>query len=134
MKRLLFLLVALITINVGASSQTAGERKPIKPIRPFVVLSSQSLADLQQKLQPGNKVEDIIGGEGMELRVAIQHEKDTAAASAEVHDASDDVYYVLEGAATLTLGGSLETPKEIEPGEWRSPLDRRRAKSCNQQR
>ena len=121
MKRLLFLIVVLITINVGAYSQTVGERKPVKPIRPFVVLPAQSLADVQLKLQPGNKVEDIIGGEGMELRVAIQHEKDTAAANAEVHDASDDVYYVLEGAATLILGGTLESPKEIEPGEWRSP-------------
>lgn len=121
MKRLL---VALTLIaSVAAFSQTAAQvdRKPVKPIRPFVVMPSQSLADVQLKLQPGNKVEDIIGGEGMELRVAIQHEKDTPAANAEVHDASDDVYYVLEGAATLTLGGSLETPKEIEPGEWRSP-------------
>ena len=38
-----------------------------------------------------------------------------------MHDASDDVYYVLEGSATLTLGGTLESPKEIEQGEWRGP-------------
>jgi lysophospholipase L1-like esterase/mannose-6-phosphate isomerase-like protein (cupin superfamily) len=123
MERLLFVLSMLTAIAVPAFSQTAAsvERKPIKPIRPFVVMPSQSLADFQQKLQPGNKVEDLIGGEGMELRVAIQHEKDTPAADAEVHDASDDVYYVLDGSATVTLGGTLEAPKEIEPGEWRGP-------------
>ena len=49
----------------------------------------------------------------------LRHEKDTTAANAEVHDASDDVYYVLEGTATLTLGGTLDSPKEVEPGEWR---------------
>ena len=38
-----------------------------------------------------------------------------------MHDASDDVYYVLDGSATLVLGGKLEAPKETDPGEWRSP-------------
>jgi len=85
-------------------------------------MTGQSVADLQQKLQPSNKAEDLIGGEGMELRVAIQHEKDTAAANGEIHDASDDVYYVLDGSATLTLGGTLEAAKEVEPGEWRGQI------------
>jgi mannose-6-phosphate isomerase-like protein (cupin superfamily) len=57
----------------------------------------------------------------MQTRVAIQHDKSRPTAAAELHDASDDVYYVLEGTATLTLGGSLDAPNEIEPGEWRSP-------------
>ena len=103
-----------------ATAQTA-QREPAKPIRPYVVTPAQSLADVQKKVQSGNKAEDLIGGAGMELRVAIQHEKDTTAANAEVHDQSDDVYYVLEGTATLTLGGALENPKEVEPGEWRAP-------------
>ena len=99
-----------------------GEKKqPVKPIRPYVVTTAQSITDLEKKLQSSNKAEDLIGGAGMELRVAIQHEQNTMAANAEVHDASDDVYYVLDGTATLTLGGSLENPKEVEPGEWRSP-------------
>jgi lysophospholipase L1-like esterase/mannose-6-phosphate isomerase-like protein (cupin superfamily) len=118
-----FALVIVLTVASAVFSQTASQtdRKPVKPIRPFVVMPAQTLADVQQKLQPGNKVEELIGGEGMELRVAIQHEKDTSAATAEIHDASDDVYYVLEGSATLTLGGTLDAPKEIEPGEWRGP-------------
>ena len=109
----------------GASAQTTNkttERGPSSPIRQFVVLSGQGVDDLVKKLHPEkNIVEDLIGGEGMELRVAVQHEADRAAASAEIHDASDDVYYVLEGTATLTLGGKLESPKEVEPGEWRGP-------------
>ncbi len=108
----------------GASAQTTGnttERGPSSPIRPFVVLSGQAVDDVVKKLHPENKVEELIGGEGMELRVAVQHEAGKAAAAAEIHDASDDVYYVLEGTATLTLGGKLESPKEVEPGEWRGP-------------
>ena len=123
MKRFLMALTTLVIVSVPVFSQTpsTSERKPVKPIRPFVVMTGQAVADLEQKLQPSNKAEDLIGGEGMELRVAIQHEKDTAAANGEVHDASDDVYYVLDGSATLTLGGTLEGAKEIEPGEWRAP-------------
>jgi mannose-6-phosphate isomerase-like protein (cupin superfamily) len=98
-----------------------GQRKPSEAARPFVVMTAQSVEDLQKKLQPGNKVEELIDSSGMQLRVAIQHEKDRTGAAAEVHDASDDVYYVLEGSATLTLGGKLDSPKEVEPGEWRSP-------------
>jgi mannose-6-phosphate isomerase-like protein (cupin superfamily) len=111
----------------GASAQVTGTgtttvvRGPSSPARPFVVMTAQSVADVERKLHPENKAEELIGGEGMELRVAIQHESDRAAPSAEIHDASDDVYYVLEGTATLTLGGKLEAPKEVEPGEWRGP-------------
>jgi mannose-6-phosphate isomerase-like protein (cupin superfamily) len=109
----------------GASAQTAGGstqmRGPSSPIRPFVVTTAQSVDEAVRKLHPQNKVEELIGGQGMELRVAIQHEADRAAPAAEIHDASDDVYYVLEGSAVLTLGGKLEAPKEVEPGEWRGP-------------
>ena len=105
---------------VTAASQTA-QRKPTEATRPVVVLSSQSLDDLKQKLEPGNKTEELIDSVGMQLRVAVQHEKNKTGAAAELHDASDDVYYVLEGGATLVLGGKLDAPKEIEPGEWRSP-------------
>jgi len=109
--------VFLAVLHVAAQT----EKKPIRPIRDVVVMHAQSLSDLQKKLQPANRVEELIGGAGMELRVAIQHENNTTAANAEIHDASDDVYYVLDGTATLTLGGRLESPKEVEPGEWRGP-------------
>jgi mannose-6-phosphate isomerase-like protein (cupin superfamily) len=114
-------LVVLFTGIALAQGESSAEKKPASPIRPFVVMNAQSLADLDKKLHPTNKAEDLIGGAGMELRVAIQHENNTTAPTAEVHDASDDVYYVLSGTATLVLGGTLDTPKEIEPGEWRGP-------------
>ena len=107
----------LITSAMTVSAQ----RKPSEATRPVVVMSAQSLDDLKQKLKPGNKTEDLIDSAGMELRVAVQHENNKTGAAAELHDASDDVYYVLEGTATLTLGGTLDSPKEVEPGEWRGP-------------
>lgn len=111
--------VLIFVFEAAAQTEQTTAKKPAQPIRQVVVMRAQSLADLQKKLQGSNKVEELIGGAGMELRVAIQHENNTTAPTAEIHDQSDDVYYVLDGTATLTLGGTLEAPKEIEPGEWR---------------
>ena len=119
LKTAVFLISIVLLTTVQTAAQT--EKKPVRPIRDVVVMHAQSLSDLQKKLQPSNKVEELIGGSGMELRVAIQHENNTTPSNAELHDASDDVYYVLDGTATLTLGGSLDSPKEVEPGEWRGP-------------
>ena len=118
------LLVATVfaaTARAQTPSSGQPQRKPSEATRPFVVLQAQSLEDLKQKLQPDNKTKELIDSAGMQLRVAVQHEKGKSGAPGELHDASDDVYYVLEGSAVLVLGGKLETPKEVEPGEWRSP-------------
>src|SRR5882724_11776625 len=125
-RRLVSGVVFVLSLAISSAAQTPApgpaQRMPSKPIRPFVVLPAQSLGDVEKKLHPANKVEELIGGEGMELRVAVQHEKDIQPPSGELHDASDDVYYVIEGSATLTLGGTLEAAREVEPGEWRGRI------------
>ena len=117
MKKIFFLAILISVFSIVSFAQT---REPSKPIRPFIVKTKQSVADLEKSLNGDNKVEDLIGGEGMQLRVAVQHDEKKDTSTAESHDASDDVYYVLEGSAELTLGGQLENPKEVSPGEWRS--------------
>ena len=107
--------------QTGASSSL--RHGPSKATRAFIVLPAQSLGDLERNLRSETKTAELLGGEGMQLRVAVQHEKDNAPAAGELHDASDDVYYVLEGTARLTLGGKLEAPHEVEPGEWRGTID-----------
>jgi mannose-6-phosphate isomerase-like protein (cupin superfamily) len=117
-------LVSGLALTAFGQNGTAsvGQRGPSQARRPYVVLPSQSLGDLQKKLSSENKAEDLIGGEGMQTRVAVQHEKDHAAPTGELHDTSDDVYYVLDGSAMLTLGGKLDAAKEVEPGEWRGKI------------
>ena len=56
------------------------------------------------------------------MRVAIFHDEKRENDLHEVHDGSDDIYYVLDGEATLMLGGSLVEPNQISPGEWRARL------------
>ena len=128
MKKYIFVSFAVIFAVSAASAQT---RQPSTAIRPVLVKSKQSLADLEQKLATDKtdvasknatvtKVEDVIGGPGMETRVAVQHDTRRSGDLVELHDKSDDVYYVLKGKATLELGGTLVEPKEATPGEWRA--------------
>jgi mannose-6-phosphate isomerase-like protein (cupin superfamily) len=113
--------ICVLTFFVVAFGTAAlAQRAPSAPIRPYVVKTKQEVSDIKKALGNENKVTDLIGGEGMQLRVAIQHDERKDSADAEVHDASDDVYYVLDGSAELTLGGKLENPREATPGEWRS--------------
>lgn len=109
--------ILIAGLAAGISAQT---KQPSTPIRPFIVKTAQSVADLEKSLRTDNKVEDLTGGEGTQLRVAVQHDKLRENADAEVHDASDDVFYVLEGEANLTLGGKMENPREAATGEWKS--------------
>jgi mannose-6-phosphate isomerase-like protein (cupin superfamily) len=127
MKKILFAAILISVFSIVSAAQT---REPSKPSRPFVVKTRQQVADIEKALhvidaeiKPGtvvSKTEDLIDNSGMQLRVAVQYDAKKDATQAEVHDASDDVFYVLEGSAELTLGGTLDNPKETAPGEWRS--------------
>lgn len=127
MKNTIILLFITGILSVVSVAQT---REPSKPIRPFVVKTKQQVADIEKALHSVDvdvktkdvvsKTEDLIDNSEMQLRVAVQYDAKKNKAQAEVHDASDDVFYVLEGSAELTLGGSLENPKEATAGEWKS--------------
>lgn len=117
MKKIFFSAILLAALSIVSFAQT---REPSKPIRDYIVKTNQEVGEIEKALGDENKVTDLIGGEGMQLRVAVQHDEKKTSADAEVHDASDDVFYVLSGSAELTLGGTLENPREATPGEWKS--------------
>ena len=112
------LVLAAVSPAQSSSSRAAG---PITPSRAFSIFRAQSLADLESRLKTENKTEDLITGEGLQMRIAVQHSKNEPAPGGEAHDKADDIYYVVDGSATLTIGGKLDEPKEISPGEWRGP-------------
>lgn len=118
MKKFIFLPVLIGLFSIVSNAQE--NRKPSSPSRPFVVKKNQEVSAIEKALGKENKVTELIGGEGMQLRVAVQHDEKKDSADAEVHDASDDIFYVLEGSAELTLGGTLDNPREATPGEWKS--------------
>jgi len=118
MKRIYFLLLLMAFTSVSALAQ----RQPATPSKPYVVKTKQQVDDMYRELakQDGNKNVDIFPAPGTQTRVAVFHDEKRENDMFEVHDTADDIYYVLEGTATLMLGGTLSEPKEISPGEWRS--------------
>jgi len=118
MKRIYFLLLLMAFTSVSALAQ----RQPATPSKPYVVKTKQQVDDMYRELakQDGNKNVDIFPAPGTQTRVTVFHDEKRENDMFEVHDTADDIYYVLEGTATLMLGGTLSEPKEISPGEWRS--------------
>ncbi len=119
MTRITLILLISLSTTAAVFSQA---RHPSSASRPYVVKSKQQVADVMKALEkkPGNTNEDIIAPAGMQMRVAVFHDTKRENDPIEVHDGSDDIYYVLDGEATLLLGGSLVDANEISPGEWRA--------------
>lgn len=116
-----FLIVFIIVLGVTTFASAQG-RQPSVAAKPWVLKTKQQVSDIQKALEkrPGNTNEDIVPLAGLQMRVAIFHDLKREGDLNELHDNSDDIYYVLDGKATLMLGGNLDNPNEISPGEWRS--------------
>ncbi len=117
MKSLFSIVFCAAVLAIAANGQG-----PSSPSRPFVVKSKQQVSDLTKEIRAkdGNQQFDVFAQSGTEMRVAVFHDDLRENDLHEVHDGSDDVYYVLDGEATLMLGGTLVEPDQISPGEWRS--------------
>ncbi len=119
MRKSLIILGILFLLPVVSSAQT---RQPTTAASPFIVKSKQQVSDITEALlkKPGNTNEDVLAATGMQARIAVFHDEKRENDLHEVHDGSDDIYYVTNGTATLMLGGSLVEANEISPGEWRA--------------
>jgi mannose-6-phosphate isomerase-like protein (cupin superfamily) len=108
-----------IFFAIGVSAQT---HAPSIANKPFVVRSKQQVAEISKELQKqqGNQQVDLMGSAGNQMRIAIFHDEKHENDLHEVHDWSDDIYYVLDGEAILILGGTLIEPTETSVGEWRA--------------
>ena len=117
MRRLIVLVFSLTVLTLSADAQG-----PSTASRPFVVKSKQQVSDITNEIaaKDGNQQLDVFAAAGTQMRVAVFHDDKRENDLYEVHDGSDDVYYVLEGEATLMLGGSLVEPNQISAGEWRA--------------
>ena len=117
--RYISIFIVFLGLSIAALAQT---RQPSSTSKPFVVKSKQDVESIykQLELEDGNKNRDVVPEKGMQMRVAVFHDEKRENDLFELHDLSDDIYYVLEGKATLAIGGVLVDPNEKSPGEWRS--------------
>jgi mannose-6-phosphate isomerase-like protein (cupin superfamily) len=107
--------------NSNPQDKTASTRAPSAPAQPYVVTTAQSIDGTIKELHAANKLQNLISADNIGCRVYIQHELDVSTNQAEVHDAADDIFIIMEGTTTYVLGGKLDSPKETQPGEWRAP-------------
>ena len=112
---ILFVLSACVLVNAQA-------KKPSSPSKPFQIKYAKDVESITKELekQSGNVNSDVVPAKGVQMRVAVFVDEKREGDQYEVHDTSDDIYYVLDGKATLVLGGELVDAAEISPGEWRS--------------
>ena len=112
----------LLSVSILFFASIADAQGPSRPSRGFVVKSKQQVSEIAKEIAAigGNQQLDVYAQSGAQMRVAVFQDEKRENDMHEVHDGSDDVYYVLEGEATLVLGGSLVEPNQIAPGEWRS--------------
>jgi len=116
------IIAILIAMFFAATVGFGQARQPSSPSSPFYIKSKAQIEEISKELekQKGNQNKDIVPAKGAQMRVAVFHDEDRKDDLYELHDNSDDIYYVLDGEATLALGGELVEPNEISPGEWRS--------------
>jgi mannose-6-phosphate isomerase-like protein (cupin superfamily) len=115
-------LVGLAGIGFTAAAPPAPARAPAKPAVPYVVKSGTALADLEKTLLgPGAHPGELVKpGKDVAVEAVWRHEEDWEQGELESHDGKDHIFFVTDGKATLKLGGELESPREISPGEWRA--------------
>ena len=119
MTRIISLLIISLSVALVVAAQS---RHPSAPKGSIIVMTKQSLSGIVDELEKeaGNKNRDVVAAAGNQMRVALFHDENRVNDLVEVHDSSDDIYYVLDGTATLLLGGTLVEPNETAPGEWRA--------------
>jgi len=121
-----FAVAALVVTSARrapAEAPAASGRKPATAATPVVIKSAASLAEIEKTLQgPGGHGTTLVAPTPQTaLEVAWRHEENAEDGGLEVHDGRDHVFFVTEGRAVFKLGGELDAPKEISPGEWRAP-------------
>src|SRR5438552_1470988 len=115
------LALVISCLSVSWSAPAAPPRKPAVAPVPYLLKSAASLADVEKTLAgKGAHGADLVKAEGpVAAEVVWKHEQDNVQELIESHDGRDHVFFVTDGKATFTLGGELDAPKEISPGEWR---------------
>ena len=118
---LVMMLAPVFAIAFAGGPRQEKAVSPAAPAQSYVVASGESITQIAKTLHAANKLQDLINAPNVGCRVYIQHESDVATNQAEVHDAADDIFQILEGTAIFVLGGQLDAAKETQPGEWRAP-------------
>ena len=118
-----FLIVGFVLLNADApAAPAAPARRPAVAPVGYFVKSAASLAEVERTLEgKGAHGADLLKPGPTALEIVLRHEDDYEQAELELHDGKDHVFFVVDGQASLVLGGELASPREVSPGEWKAP-------------
>jgi quercetin dioxygenase-like cupin family protein len=115
----------LLASFASSSADAEGSRSPSVAPAPYFVKTAASLADLEKTLEgKGSHGADLLKPGATALEIVWRREEDHESKELELHDGKDHVFFVTDGQATFTLGGTLIEPREISAGEWRAAKSR----------
>lgn len=104
---------AIVTMSLAATVHGQQPAKTPRPATPSTVtlIPNAEVLDAFKKGRPMLESDDY----------KINAGRRDAGGEVEVHARETDVFYVVEGTATLVTGGKVENPKTVSPGEVRAP-------------
>ena len=100
MKLSLSILTALAALAIALGAESGG---------PATYVESQKVLDNFEK-KGGNP---LVPGD----QYNVQTNRRTANGNSEIHEKETDVFYVLDGSATIVVGGTAIEPKQTRPGQ-----------------
>ncbi len=119
--------IATLGLSLPGAVSLAQDKAPGSAARtraaapePYVLRDRAALEQLTRTLAAGKAENLVTPTVAVPLEMVVRHEKDQAQTEREVHAAKDHVFYILDGATKVGIGGELDAPREISPGEWRS--------------
>jgi quercetin dioxygenase-like cupin family protein len=113
---------ACLAVSLPAPAAPPTGKPATAPV-PYLLKTGASLAEVEKTLGgQGAHGADLVKAVGpVAVEVVWKHEQDNVMDGVESHDGRDHVFYVTDGRATFTLGGVMDSPREVSPGEWRGP-------------
>src|ERR1700704_4341488 len=101
--------LAIAGLTVTASAPAAPGRKPAAAPVPYLVKTAASLAELEKTLGgSGAHGADLVKPGPVAVEVVWKREEENQQNGVELHDGRDHVFYVTDGKAVFTLGGTLD--------------------------
>ncbi len=84
--------------------------------RSLQVIDAAAIQDMLAKSSDPNPFSELTHGDGFRLTVRRRTQRDVA----NRHDKRVEIYHILDGSATLTTGGRLQSPSKDEgEGNWK---------------
>jgi mannose-6-phosphate isomerase-like protein (cupin superfamily) len=125
-------LVVLVMVSLTAGAQPSPVKGPLKvgngppqfPAQPRTFISAQEIQERIAQADADVKAGKMYSGEPLVMQGpfrATMEWRNVAQASVNVHETDAEMFVVIEGSGTMTLGGNLVDPHRAHSFAWEGP-------------